>query len=543
MHESPTTALPEAPAIPADAVTFETVAIDAIAESPNNPRKHFQPAALEQLQASLARSGMITPIRVRLLPAPAAGDARIGPPYMIAAGHRRYRAARALGWTFVPVLASPMTDAQFFELLTVENLQRDDLHPLEEARSFELMMLELGYDVSGIAHRVGKSIDYVYDRLRLLKLSPVAAELFAANRFPLGYAIILSRLGHADQALVIGTPKKHYDDGGLFRNDHAADQEELTGKPTPEQILDRLALHSLRHVQAWVNDRIRFDRDAEDNSALFPETVKAIEAAKAEDLKVVPITFEHAIHPTARADERTLGPRSFKSIGVLAECDYAMLGVVVAGERRADAVPVCAAKDKCQVHWAKEIRAKRRDEREREAAEATGKQADLRKKEQTRAAADEREQLKRRELEARIKKSTPALVEAARVALEKLTVGDLAPQLLEACGWHSQKATVKQELAALGKKPEAEDVLRAAALLLVTRYLDNSWNWNMAVRDLKAIGVNPHAVMREAAPITPAAPKKPEAKRRAKGEAPESKKPLAGDVRRKKAAKKAGAAR
>lgn len=540
--------LVETPAIAASEVEFLEVAIDAVCESPDNPRKRFDPAALEQLQESLTRSGMLTPIRVRTLPAPAADDVFVRAQYMIAAGHRRYRAAKALGWTFVPVLASPMTDAQFLEVMTVDNLQRDDLHPMEEARGFALLIKELGYDIAQVAHRVGRSSSYVYDRVRLLKLTPRAQEMFSADRFPLSHAIVLSRLAPAGQELVIGTVKRSFNDGGLFRPDALREQQgDLIRATTMEEELDRLAPRSLRELESWVEDNVRFDREAKDLTELFPETAEQIAAAQAAKGKVIPVTFDHYVRDSARADERTLGPRAFREASGRGKgtptCDHSVLGVVVVGPRRGESFPICIAKEKCTVHYATEIREKKKREKARAAADATGTGASHRAKEQEaqakRAAAEAKTKSEQAELERRLKKATPALQAAVRETIAAAPMRVLAQLILkQALNIYGAKAEKEfnRDLAD-GKYDQADAIVRAIATQDLHEDVGSRWGWTDLVKNMKPFGVDMVAVLDAAAPPAPKPAPKPKAKPAAANKA----KPRAGDVRRKKLAK-AGAA-
>lgn len=543
------TTLVETPAIAASEVEFLEVAIDAVCESPDNPRKRFDPAALEQLQESLARSGMLTPIRVRTLPAPAPEDVFFRPQYMIAAGHRRYRAAKALGWTFVPVLASEMTDAQFLEVMTVDNLQRDDLHPMEEARGFALLIKELGYDIAQVAHRVGRSSSYVYDRVRLLKLTPRAQEMFAGNRFPLSHAIVLSRLAAAGQELVIGTLKRSFNDGGLYRPDALREQQgDLISTGSMEEVLDRLTPRSLRELEEWVERHVRFDRTASDLQELFPDTAEQIAQAQAAKGKVIPVTFAGHVTDSARGDERTLGPRSFREASGRSKgtptCEHSVLGVVVVGPRRGESFPICIAKEKCTVHYAHEIREKKKREKARAAAEATGHGASHRAKEQEaaakRAAAEASSRAAQEELERRIKKATAALEAAVDEAVNGAPMRVLARLVLkDALQIYGAKAerALEQEIAA-GLYDTAEAVVRTIAADNLRHDVGARWGWNDLVPKLKLLGVDVVAVLDAAAPPAP----KPAPKAKAASAKVKNSKPRAGDVRRKKLAKKAGVA-
>ena len=146
-------------------------------ESPLNPRQRYDQLTLGEMAASLRSLGQLTPIIAR----PKANGKQ--GKYEIGAGHRRYRAAALAGLDELEVVVRELDDVAFVELLNVENLQRDDLHPLEEAEGFKQLMTTCGYDVAKIAARIGRSTRYVYDSLTLLKLTPEGKKLFLAVAF------------------------------------------------------------------------------------------------------------------------------------------------------------------------------------------------------------------------------------------------------------------------------------------------------------------------------------------------------------------------
>lgn len=189
---------------------FVRLPLTSIAESPHNPRKHFDAAALDELAASIREKGVLEPVTVR--PHPTGHGV-----YELASGHRRLRAARAAGLTELPALVRPMDDATFIEMLTVANLQREDVHPLEEGDAYAEMITALRYDVATIARKVGKSERYVYDRLKLRTLAPEVRALFFAGRLTPAHAIELSRLDVEAQARAI-----HPTDGKLWEEKAAA---------------------------------------------------------------------------------------------------------------------------------------------------------------------------------------------------------------------------------------------------------------------------------------------------------------------------------
>lgn len=180
--------------------TLTQVPLTAVLESPLNPRQHFDATKLDELAASIRAEGILTPLLMR--PVDANGK---GPRYEIAAGHRRFRAAKLAQLETVPAIVRPMADDEFLRTLTIENLQRDDLHPLEEAQGFRSLLDLPGYDVGRLAAEVAKSETYVYQRLHLLQLIAPARKLFLDGQLTTAHAVHLARLQPADQKAALAS--------------------------------------------------------------------------------------------------------------------------------------------------------------------------------------------------------------------------------------------------------------------------------------------------------------------------------------------------
>lgn len=166
-----------------------TLPIGEIEPDKTQPRKNFAPEALAELAASIAEHGVLQPIVVR----PAGGG------YRIVAGERRWRAARQAGLTEIPAVIKDLTDRQAAEMALVENLQREDLNPVEEALGFRRLMDENGLTQEQAAQRVGKSRPAVANTLRLLNLSPKALALLEKGQLTEGHAKVLLSVDDAQQ--------------------------------------------------------------------------------------------------------------------------------------------------------------------------------------------------------------------------------------------------------------------------------------------------------------------------------------------------------
>jgi ParB family chromosome partitioning protein len=203
-------------AAPAHEDELAHVAIDRLRESKTNPRKTFGETAIWELAKSVAAHGVLVPLLVR--PLVNSGQQRL---YEVVAGGRRLRAAKAAGLARVPVRIHAMTDAQALEVQLIENLQREDVHPLEEAVGLRALMTSARCDVDAVAAKIGKSASYVYQRLKLCDLIAAAARAFADGDITAGHAILIARLQPKDQALALQTCAKQEWDPATGREEKA----------------------------------------------------------------------------------------------------------------------------------------------------------------------------------------------------------------------------------------------------------------------------------------------------------------------------------
>jgi len=184
------TLLPQRPVqnvAPSDSLTRSTtespqnpasLPIDSIHPNPLQPRTIFQPHRLDELAASIRANGIIQPIVVR----------RTAEGYQIVAGERRWRAARLADIAEVPVLVADVADAQMLELALIENIQREDLNPMETAHAYDRLNRELGLSHEEIGRRTGKDRSSIANTIRLLKLPHEVQALLAEQRLSMGHA-------------------------------------------------------------------------------------------------------------------------------------------------------------------------------------------------------------------------------------------------------------------------------------------------------------------------------------------------------------------
>lgn len=156
-----------------------TVPIEFIARSARNPRRHFDENELQDLAASIRQHGIVQPVVVRTV-----GQNR----FEIIAGERRWRAAQLAGFTEVPVIVRDVDDRTALELAIVENVQRSDLNPLEEALGYEQLIAEHGYTQNDLGEIIGKSRSHVANSLRLLKLPDPVRDMLSEGSLSAGHA-------------------------------------------------------------------------------------------------------------------------------------------------------------------------------------------------------------------------------------------------------------------------------------------------------------------------------------------------------------------
>ncbi len=174
-------------ASPVDVVPEDRIILAKTAEirtSPFQPRRHFDEAQIDELAASIRESGLVQPLIVR----------RVDGKFELIAGERRLRAVISLGMTEVKVVVHEATDQEVAELTLIENLQREDLTPLEEAEQYRLLQVRFNMKQDTIARHVGKSRTVVANMVRLLDLSPEARRLLEENSITVGHAKVLLQL-------------------------------------------------------------------------------------------------------------------------------------------------------------------------------------------------------------------------------------------------------------------------------------------------------------------------------------------------------------
>ncbi len=155
------------------------VPIEFVTRNPRNPRRYFDEADLQDLASSVRQHGIVQPVVVRTLEADR---------YEIIAGERRWRAAQLAGFVEIPVIVRDVDDRTALEIAIVENVQRADLNPLEEALGYEQLIAEHGYTQNDLGEIIGKSRSHVANSLRLLKLPDPVRDMLASGSLSAGHA-------------------------------------------------------------------------------------------------------------------------------------------------------------------------------------------------------------------------------------------------------------------------------------------------------------------------------------------------------------------
>lgn len=496
------------------AAVAQFIEIDRLVESKTNPRRTVNGPALDELTESVREHGVLQPILVRPI------DVKFPKPpgtfeaFELVAGHRRLAAARKAGLQMLPAMVRELDDQAVLEIQLIENLQRSDLHALEEAEGYRQLMATKKYDVARIAERIGRSAKYVYDRVKLLSLIKDAQKLFLEDRITAGHAIILARLKPADQKRAIEVENtNHYGDGNapLFQHENSLfppDEHEVQLEKAEKDPYIGLKARSVRELQAWVDKHVRFDAGAADVPDLFPETHVTVKQAKELAEKIIPITHEYHVPPEARDENRVYGPMSWHRADGAEEsktCDHSVTGVIVIGAGRGEAFKVCVAKEKCKVHWGEWQRARAKRQKGAAVKGSTG---------EARHAAEERDyklEREKQEIERkRHEKAIPAILKAVAMEIPEIGLGRISDLVVSAFNRHGGKLS---EAVPRGKT--AEDLVRHLAYNAISSEA-NAWDWERFAKRARAIGVDVAGILNLVAPVQTSAKPDASAKKPAK---------------------------
>jgi ParB/RepB/Spo0J family partition protein len=321
--------------------TFQELPITDIHESAllTNPRATFDQDALDELAASIRLRGVLQPILVR----PRSHDSG----YELIAGARRLRASRLAQIATIPAHVVTFDDQAAREAAIIENLQRQDVHPLEEAEAYErLMAADTLVTADTIAAKVGKSATYVYARLTLLRLQPDIRDAFRRD---------IITAAHAQRLATVPADRQAEAFARCFFN----------LLQTGTDAVDRNNLAPMKQLDEWLQKRVALNVHHEDTTRFLPALVEAVsehEQGGAEILALSTLTF----HTDLREPKPILARSWVLAEGKKHTCPHARPGVIVLGDDRGRLLQVCIAKRQCAKHWGK--RSERTAERTADAA-------------------------------------------------------------------------------------------------------------------------------------------------------------------------------
>lgn len=344
-------------------VEFNTLPLSALRESPTNPRRHMDQAALKELTESIRAQGVLVPLLVR--PTDEVGvqkgghDGRL---FEVVCGSRRHAAAKAAGLEEVPVRICDFTAEQAMEIQIIENLQRQDVHPLDEAEGYARLMKSGRYDATALAAKVGRSESYIHRRVKLCALIDPAQKAFWADKINAGHAELMARLQSADQKKVLEFATTRANCTAAVLEHWIAENVLLRLREAPFDKKD-----ATLSIQPGGCACVVCHKRTSAAPLLFPEVGKddrctdpACWQAKVEahvkrlleqgdgDAKRLRLSEEYSYGQVKESGVvpggkwREIGPKGPR-------CEHARQGVIVKGHRRGQALTVCI-EPKCKVH-------------------------------------------------------------------------------------------------------------------------------------------------------------------------------------------------
>lgn len=220
--------------VPTNINADRLVPIENITRNPRNPRRHFDEGELQDLASSIRQHGIVQPVVVRSL---------ASNQFEIIAGERRWRAAQLAGLVEVPVIVRDVDDRTALEIAIVENVQRSDLNPLEEALGYEQLIAEHGYTQNDLGDIIGKSRSHVANSLRLLKLPSPVRDMLSSGTLSAGHARALVPTSDptALAKTIVAKGLSVRDAERIAQNDIRA-QSEPPAPASPEKDSDTVAL-------------------------------------------------------------------------------------------------------------------------------------------------------------------------------------------------------------------------------------------------------------------------------------------------------------
>ena len=334
-----------------------------IRPSPFNPRKSFDQPALEELALSIKEKGLIEPLVVR----PAAkknGKVR----YELVVGERRWRAAAIADVCTLPAIVRELTDAEVLEVMVIENVQRQNLEPLDEAEGYRALLDRGQYDVETLSQRIGRSASYVYQRLKLTELIAPAKERLRADEITAGHAILIARLQPADQKEALAFLFAFYGDRGnipsvrslrrwLDGQLHLTLSSAAFSKKDAE-LYPKAGACTACPKRSGAQPELFADIEKKDvciDRACFNKKLDRYLERQREELEASGESFlligDQWSYYGAEKVKGALARSEYEVLTKKKRCESAVKALRVDGPQRGTVESVCPKKSKCKTHW------------------------------------------------------------------------------------------------------------------------------------------------------------------------------------------------
>jgi ParB family chromosome partitioning protein len=234
--------------------------IEAIEPNPMQPRRAFQQDRLEELAASIRANGIIQPLIVR----------QVGTKHQLVAGERRWRAAQLAGLKEVPVIVQDVAEKQLLTIALIENIQREDLNPIELATAYDRLSRELGLSHEEIARQTGKERATIANTVRLLKLPLDIQKLLVEHRLSMGHAKAILGLQHSEEQTQLA--QEAVSKGMSVRQVEGRVQEMLSPRPpreaSAERVMDANVRAAIENLERLLGTRVRIIESGADRGRI-----------------------------------------------------------------------------------------------------------------------------------------------------------------------------------------------------------------------------------------------------------------------------------
>jgi ParB family transcriptional regulator, chromosome partitioning protein len=328
---------------------LQTIKLSETYESENNPRgNEFKGSAFDDLVASVKEKGVLVPVIAR----PRKKGTK---EYEIVAGNRRFRAAQAAGLKEIPARVETLTDEEAQEIQIIENLQREDVHPLEEGQAYRKLVDESKYEIPSVAAKVGKSESYVRQRIFLTHLEAPIANAYRSGKMTDGHAVLIARLSAHDQSNALGylTQSSYHTPSIADLKDYI---EKTFNKPLEHQpwLKDKEAMAAVGPCKECPpNVPSLFGTVKEgactDTKCWKRKMTKYIAYRKQKTPDLILISKQYNYGSSADKQNGILYSNQYENPGPKDKCTHSVMALVAQGEGLGSMIRICVAKE-CKTH-------------------------------------------------------------------------------------------------------------------------------------------------------------------------------------------------